>query len=99
MRVEFADENLRRLYEDAGFHDPQIGPDITRQYRKKVNLVIAAQDERDLYAMRSLHFEKLTGARAGQRSIRLNDQWRLVLRLESDEEGKLIVIIEVVDYH
>lgn len=99
MRVEFEDENLRRLYEDAEFRDPQIGPDVTRQYRKKVNMLIAANDERDLYAMRSLHFEKLAGKRAGQRSIRLNDQWRLVIRLETDTEGKLVVIIEIVDYH
>lgn len=99
MRVEFADENLQRLFQDATFRDPRIGPDVTRQYRKKVNFLIAANDERDLYAMRSLHFEKLAGDRVGQRSIRLNDQWRLVLRLESDEDGKLIVIIEVVDYH
>jgi len=49
--------------------------------------------------MKSLHFEKLQGDRRRQRSIRLNDQYRLILAFETDEHGKLVVVIEVVDYH
>ncbi len=48
--------------------------------------------------MKSLHYEKLRGDREGQHSMRLNDQWRLVLRIEV-AVGKTAVIIEVVDYH
>lgn len=64
-------------------------------------IIIAAEDERDLRAMKSLHFEKLKGERGnkGERSIRLNDQWRLIVNLRKDEEGKLILIIDLEDYH
>ena len=48
---------------------------------------------------KSLHFEKLVGDRGGQHSIRLNDQWRLVLRLEARDDGRVVVILEIVDYH
>lgn len=99
MRVEFEDDDLRRLYEEPDFRLPSIGHDLTRAYRKVVGIVAAASDERDLRAMRSLHFEKLEGDRLGQHSLRLNKQWRLIVRLETTQEGKQVVVIEVVDYH
>jgi proteic killer suppression protein len=40
----------------------------------------AASDERDFYALKSLHYEKLHGKRSHQRSMRLNDQFRLILQ-------------------
>jgi plasmid maintenance system killer protein len=33
--------------------------------------------------MRSLNLEKLEGDRAGERSLRLSDQWRMIDRLEA----------------
>lgn len=99
MRVEFEDDDLRRLYEDASFRLRALSADLTKQFRKKVAFLQAAADQRDLYAYRALRFEKLSGDRAGQHSIRLNDQWRLIVRLQDDEAGRLLVIVEVVDYH
>lgn len=99
MIVEFEDDDLRRLYVEPDFRLPWMGPDLVKHYRKKLGIVIHAKDERDLISMRSLHFEKLVGDRAGQHSIRLNDQWRLILRLRTDEAGRVAVIVEVVDYH
>jgi len=99
MRVEFEDDDLRRLYEEPDFRLSSIGHDLTRAYRKAVGIVAAASDERDLRALRSLHFEKLDGDRLGQHSLRLNKQWRLIVRAESTQEGKQVVVIEVVDYH
>ena len=99
MLVEFEDDDLRRLYQEQDFRVPQIGPDLTRKFRKVVWFVVQAPDERDLYAMASLHYERLVGKRAGQRSLRLNDQWRLIVRVEKADEDKTAVVIEIVDYH
>jgi proteic killer suppression protein len=49
--------------------------------------------------MRSLHFEKLQGDRIGQHSLRLNKQWRLIVKLETTNIGRQLVVIEIVDYH
>lgn len=35
----------------------------------------------------------------GERLIRLNRQFRLILRLETDEQGKLVCFINIEDYH
>ena len=99
MRVDFDDDDLRRLYADGGFRLQSIGPVLTKAYRKRVGILLAATDERDLYAMRSNRFEKLKGDRGGQHSLRLNDQWRLIVRLDADADGTKIVVVEIVDYH
>ena len=99
MRFEFEDEHLRRLYEEPDFVLPQLGPDLIKAFRKKVGFLAGADSEVDLRNYKALHFEKLSGGRAGQHSIRLNQQWRLILRIESDAQGRLLIIIEIVDYH
>ena len=49
--------------------------------------------------MRSLHFEKLKGGRRHQYSMRLNDQWRLILEMEGKGHEKILVIVAIEDYH
>ena len=99
MILEFEDDDLHRLYTEPEFWLPWMGPDLTNQYLKKMGLIASAPDERDLRAMRSLHLEKLEGDRKGQHSIRLNDQYRLIFRLRTGDDGRVAVVIEVVDYH
>ncbi|GAA4246964.1 type II toxin-antitoxin system RelE/ParE family toxin [Azospirillum formosense] len=96
--VDFADERLRRLEEDPGY-TAGFAANIVRGYRKAMQAIRAATDERDLCAMRGLRFEKLQGKRAHQHSMRLNDQWRLILELRSDARGKQVWIISIEDYH
>lgn len=72
---------------------------IVRSYRRRVQQIIAASDERVFYALKSLHYEKLKGTRAGDRSIRLNRQWRLVLAIGSEEGKPYVQIKKIEDYH
>ncbi|UCJ10859.1 MAG: type II toxin-antitoxin system RelE/ParE family toxin [Phormidium sp. PBR-2020] len=51
-----------------------------------------------LYALKGFQFEKLKG-RPGERSLRLNKQWRLIVAVERDEEGGYLLIIDIEDYH
>jgi len=72
---------------------------VVEAFARAVAIIDAARDERDLYTQKGMRFEKLKGARKGQRSIRLNQQWRLILSIERDNEGALVWIVEIVDYH
>jgi toxin HigB-1 len=49
--------------------------------------------------MKSLHFEKLKGSRDHQHSMRLNDQWRLIVELDGKAPNKTVVVIGIEDYH
>ena len=99
MRLEFEDDDLRRLYEEPDFVIARVGPDLTKAYRRKVGFLVAAESELDLRNYKALHYEKLSGDRVGQHSIRLNQQWRLIIRVDIDDYGRLLVIIEIIDYH
>jgi len=98
MQVEFDAADLERLYYDPQFTAGRAA-DVVKRYRKVVGLIRAATDERDLYQFRSLHFEKLKGKRQGQHSLRLNDQWRLIVEIRGEAPQKKIGVIEIADYH
>jgi toxin HigB-1 len=98
MDFRFNDGSLERLYTELDF-DGGHGRPIARAFRKVMNVIRQAHDERDFYAMRSLRFEKLKGSRSHQRSMRLNDQWRLILEIEEGRPKNTIVVIAIEDYH
>ena len=98
MNIRFEDVDLQRMYEDARYRPRRWHRDIVRAYRKVVGWIADSESESDLYALRSLHYEKLKGDRVGQRSVRLNDQYRLILHIET-KPNKTAVIVEVVDNH
>jgi len=98
MDVEFDDDNLDRLETDAQFTTGH-SQEIVSAYRRRMQQIRAFRDERDFYALKALHFEKLKGNREGQHSVRLNKQWRLVLEIRGEHPCKVIGIVEIVDYH
>lgn len=98
MEVRYDDPKLLRLETDPSFLGG-LDQAIVRVFRKRMQLIRAAIDERDFYALKSLHFEKLSGDMEGHHSMRLNAQWRLILKMEKSENGKLVVVISIVDYH
>ena len=82
---------VRRARYQAG---PQGLPsDLVRVARRKLDQFNQAAVLGDLRAPPSNRLEKLTGERGGQRSIRINDQWRVCFRWAYAED------VEVVDYH
>ncbi|WP_435750831.1 type II toxin-antitoxin system RelE/ParE family toxin [Thauera sp. AutoDN2] len=98
MEVEFDDDDLDRLETDAQF-TAGLSQEVVSAYRKRMQQIRSFLDERDFYALKSLHFEKLKGDREGQHSIRLNKKWRLVLEIRGNHPCKVVGIIEIVDYH
>jgi toxin HigB-1 len=98
FEVSFKDASLEKLEQDPNY---TAGYDsaIVKAFRKRMQLVRAAADERDFFALRSLNFERLKGKRQHQFSMRLNDQWRLILEIEGEGSNKKILIVGIEDYH
>ena len=69
---------------------------IRRAAEMKLDQVDAATSVRDL-ALPGNRLEALKGARKGQYSIRINDQWRLCFEWRAGTPGPTQV--EIVDYH
>jgi len=62
---------------------------------RKLTYLEAAKELRDLKAPPGNRLEKLKGERAGQYSIRVNDQWRICFEWSSSGPAE----VEIVDYH
>ena len=72
-----------------------FGTDLQRMALIKLALLHRATDINDLRIPPGNRLEKLSGNRADQHSIRINDQWRLCFRFENGDAFE----VEIVDYH
>lgn len=69
--------------------------DLVRVARRKLRMVDAAAILDDLRAPPGNRLEALGGDRAGQHSIRVNDQWRVCFVWADGGADE----VEIVDYH
>ncbi len=99
MEVQFANAELDRLETDSTF-TAGLSPDLVKLFRRRMQYIRNAVDERDFRALNSLHFEKLKGKRSHQHSMRLNDQFRLIVEMQENQgKGQTIIIVGIEDYH
>ncbi len=69
--------------------------DLAQAARRKLAMLDAAERLDDLRVPPGNRLEALRGDRAGQHSIRINGQWRLVFIWRDDGPHE----VEIVDYH
>jgi toxin HigB-1 len=62
---------------------------------RKLVMLDAAESLDDLRVPPGNRLEKLSGKRAGQHSIRINDQWRICFEWRDGDAHQF----EIVDYH
>jgi toxin HigB-1 len=73
----------------------RFGPDLQRIAHRKLLILNAAATLDDVAVPPSNRLEKLKGSRAGQHSIRINQQWRICFTWTSAGPED----IEITDYH
>ena len=73
----------------------KLGPDLQRAVYRKLLILDAADVQQDLRIPPGNRLEQLKGDRAGQHSIRVNDQWRLCFTWTDTGPAN----VELVDYH
>ena len=66
-----------------------------RVAQRKLRQLDIATELRDLASPPGNHLEALKGDRAGQHSIRINDQWRICFVWRNGDVND----VEIVDYH
>jgi proteic killer suppression protein len=98
MDVRFADNDLDRLEVEPRF-TARLPAEVVKAYRKVLNYIRSAADEREFRAWPGLHFEKLEADMEGLHSLRLNRQWRLVIELQGEAPNKTVIIQKVENYH
>lgn len=93
MLRSFAGTEAERLWRRE--RSKRLNADLQRAALRKLAMLDAAERIDDLLVPPGNRLEKLRGDRAGQWSIRVNDQWRICF--EWTDAGPEHV--EIVDYH
>ncbi len=93
MIESFASDETEKIF--RGKTSTKLPKDIQRTARRKLLYLDGAVDLQDLLAPPGNRLEKLKGDRAGQHSIRINDQWRICFKWSDNKAQN----VEIVDYH
>ncbi len=73
----------------------KLPSDIQQVALRKLRMLNRAINLQDLRVPPANRLEKLSGRRAGQHSIRINDQWRICFEWVDGSADN----VEIVDYH
>lgn len=94
--MRFADKELQEFWVDpSSCRSKRIPGDIRKTLFRKLQMIDAACEVRDLLVPPGNRLEALRGDRAGQFSIRVNAQWRICF-VWADGEAREV---EFCDYH
>ncbi len=93
MIRSFADKETERIWH--GDVSRRLPNQIQAVARRKLRMLGAAQRLDDLRIPPANRLEALKGKRAGQHSIRINDQWRICFVWRYGQCAE----VEIVDYH
>jgi proteic killer suppression protein len=89
----FKDEETRKIYQRQ--RSRKLPVDIQQVALRKLRMINNAISINDLRVPPANHLEKLKGDRAGQWSIRINEQWRVCFQWKQSDAYE----VEITDYH
>jgi toxin HigB-1 len=89
----FKDEETRKIYQRQ--RSRKLPAEIQPVALRKLRMINNAISINDLRMPPANHLEKLKGNRAGQWSIRINDQWRVCFQWKESDAYD----VEITDYH
>lgn len=93
MIRSFADSATERVFQRT--YVRRWSSELQRVAYRKLVMLDAAENLADLAAAAGNALEKLVGNRAGQHSIRINQQWRICFEWRKSDAFE----VEIVDYH
>ena len=93
MIKNFKDDETQKIYQRQ--RSRKLPVDIQQVALRKLRMINNSISITDLRVPPANRLEKLSGNRAGQWSIRINDQWRVCFRWK----GSDALDVEITDYH
>ncbi|MCQ2801867.1 MAG: type II toxin-antitoxin system RelE/ParE family toxin [Bacilli bacterium] len=95
MIKSFKDKETELIY--RGYFSKKIPSDIQKIILRKLLMINASSSVNDLRIPPSNHLEKLSRDLKGWWSIKINDQFRIIFKLDSN--GSDVIDVMVTDYH
>jgi len=89
----FRDQETEKVFKRQ--RSRKLPHDIQQTALRKLRMLNRAQTLQDLRVPPANRLEKLSGKRAGQHTVRINDQWRICFVWGEGDAYD----VEIVDYH
>lgn len=93
MIQSFKDAEAEKIFQRQ--RSRRLPPDIQQVALRKLRMLNRAQTLQDLRVPPANRLERLSGDRAGQYSIRINDQWRVCFEWRDGHAWQ----VGITDYH
>lgn len=99
MIVQFEKDYLRELFEKGKTSDKHLRfqPQVVKKYVLRVMTLQDAPNIEALYPLNSLHYEVLSGEKAGISSIRIDSKYRLEFIVSAEEGEPKLTICRIID--
>jgi proteic killer suppression protein len=91
MEIDFWDKTLALVETDRA-PETRLPIAVIASLRNKLRFLRNSPDERSIRNWKSLHYEKMEG---DERSIRLNDQFRLMFTIDTESNPNKITVSRV----
>lgn len=91
MEIEFRDKTLALVETDRA-PETRLPISVISSLRNKLRFLRNAPDDRSIRNWKSLHYEKMEG---DERSIRINDQFRLIFTIETSSNPNRLTVLRV----
>ena len=95
MEVEFRDKTLELVETDRAV-ETKLPVAVITSLRNKLRFLRNVPDERSLRNWRSLHYEKMAN---DERSIRINDQYRLIFAIDTGRQPNKVTVLRLWDHN
>ena len=96
MNIEFASNHLSGASVSISEASRLFGVPIGRKYIQRIAVLRATDKFGQLHGLQALRLHPLKGNRAGQYSVNLNENYRLIIEKVQEDTVR---IIDVEDYH
>ncbi len=101
MHIKFEKKYLQELYEQGRTSNRKyrFQKQVIKQYKKTIDKLRAASRIEDLYAIKSLRYERLKGKKKGIESVAVNMQYRVEFISYKEDEITICEIIELSKHY
>ena len=99
MKIKFDKKYLEELYELGKTMDKKyrFQPSIVKRYQARIDTLESAERIEQLFAINSLHYEKLHGDKEGLESVRVNDQYRIEFKTTQVFTETVVAVCNIIE--
>lgn len=99
MEIRFEKDYLEELYREGKASDKKYryAPSVVAKFCKVIDLLESLGRPEDLYKYHSLNYKALSGNKKGIESVRVNDKYRIELRIIKGQTEAVLTVCSIIE--